>query len=757
MSSVEVAKKTELSMARPKTAVAVFAATLFCSALLMFLIQPMFAKMALPRLGGTAAVWSLALVFFQGVLLLGYAYAHLLVKAFNLRTGVIVHLLVMSCAVISLPISISAEWDMPPDQGEALWLIGLFAACVGLPFFAISANAPMLQSWFSRSGHAQSHDPYFLYGASNAGSFTALLAYPLIVEPFLGLLPQTHLWSAGYVLLTVMVVSCGFMAAAAIPAGAYVNGAGASQAHVTWRQRLLWVALSFVPSGLLVGSTAHIATDLVSAPFMWVVPLAIYLLTFMITFQSKPWISHAYVMDRLGIVVAPLCLFALSPATQLWLVPVHLVAVFTLMMACHGELVRSRPAAGKLTEFYLLMSLGGVLGGMFASLLAPSVFNSVIEYPLLMIAGFAVIGVTGGRPAFGTRFWASLALLPVVLGVLWFTHGFGAEGKHLIMIAWLLLSLAFLLMTATAPLTQAIILLSVMLIYQSVSKIPAPIEQSRSFYGVLSVYPTVDGRYHLLAHGTTKHGSQMRKDANGLRLTSNPEPQSYYYANGPFGSLIRHLRYGGNALENVAVVGLGTGSMLCHALPGENWSFFEIDPEVVRIARDPQYFTYLRDCGPSRVIMGDGRLKLQQEEAGKYDLIVLDAFSSDSVPAHLMTVEALDSYMMRLKPDGMIVFHISNRFMELASVIEGAARARGFEAYYNSLDLKFWNPDAAKLDLRPYLAVVARSPQALRGLTSDPAWHKATAEEVSPAWTDDYSNIIGAIWRNYSGKTPFDR
>lgn len=759
MSSVEVTKRSELPMVRPEVAIAVFGATLFSSALLMFLIQPMFAKMALPRLGGTAAVWSLALVFFQGVLLLGYGYAHILVKAFSLRTGVIIHVLVMASAVISLPISISAGWEIPPEQGEAFWLMGLFAASVGLPFFAISANAPLLQSWFSRSGHAQSHDPYFLYGASNAGSFAALLAYPLAVEPFLGLLPQTHLWSAAYILLVVMVGSCGFLAAVALNATAGAASAEAPAAKVTWVQRLVWVMLSFVPSGLLVGTTAHIATDLVSAPFMWVVPLAIYLLTFVITFQTKPWIGHGFVIDRLGVVIAPLCLFVLSPATQLWLVPLHLLVVFTLMMACHGELVRFRPAAGKLTEFFFLMSLGGVLGGMFASLAAPNIFDSVLEYPLLMIAAFVAVGLVRETGALVTRrLLLALAMLPVALGIVWLTGDAGAEAKNTILISWLLVSLALLLILSREPLAQGVVLVSVMMIYGTVSKIPAPIAQSRSFYGVLSVYPALDGRYHLLAHGTTKHGSQLRKDENGLRITTNPEPQSYYYSNGPFGSLIRHLRDGGSRLERVAIIGLGTGAMACHALPGETWAFYEIDPEVVRIAQDPEYFTYLRDCGNEPpIVMGDGRLRLQQAAPESFDLIVLDAFSSDSVPAHLMTVEALDMYLSKLKPDGVVVFHISNRFMELASVIEGAARARGLKAWYNALDLKYWNPDPSKLDLRPHLAIIGKSPMAVRGLATDEAWHRATADEATTPWTDDYSNVIGAIWRMYSGQNPFDR
>ncbi len=322
----------------------------------------------------------------------------------------------------------------------------------------------------------------------------------------IGLKPQAHLWSAGYILLNVMVAACGFLAATSVAAGASADAARGAEPAISWRTRLMWVMLAFVPSGLLVGTTAHLATDLVSAPFMWVVPLSLFLLTFVITFQTKPILPHGFVRDRLGVMVAPLCLFALSPATQLWLVPIHLFAVFMLMMACHGELVRLRPAAGRLTEFYLLMSLGGVLGGMFASLLAPNVFDSVVEYPLLMIAGFAVTGIAQGSSAFRSRrFWASLALIPLVLAVLWLTDSYSAAIKHFVMISWLLIALALLLATTREALAQAVILVSVMLIYQSVSKIPAPIEQSRSFYGVLSVYPADNGRYHLLAHGTTKH------------------------------------------------------------------------------------------------------------------------------------------------------------------------------------------------------------------------------------------------------------
>ncbi len=750
MSSLGATKgSTASAILSPVAMMTMFSITLFCSALLMFLIQPMFAKMALPRLGGSASVWSLALVFFQTLLLCGYGYAHLLMKGCTVRTGVLIHGAVMLTAMAALPVAIASGWDNPPEEGQAFWLLGLFAASVGLPFFAISANAPLLQSWFARSGHAQSHDPYFLYGASNAGSFTALVAYPFLIEPFLGLEPQSSIWSGGYALLVALVAMCGLLTGLASPADRREVGVESESQAPTWRQRLRWIALSFVPTGLLVGSTAYIATDVVSAPFMWVIPLALYLLTFVITFQRRPWISHDFVMARLGPVVAPLCMLALSPVTQIWLVPIQLFCVFALMMACHGELVRLRPAAGRLTEFYFLMSLGGVLGGAFASLLAPAIFDSVVEYPLLIIASFVLIGVI--RKESRSKGWiigqAALSI-PVVLVMLWTTAGWDSDIKRYTALGWLLGLLVALLVLSKHPLAQAPLLLSVFLIYPSVSNLLPAIERSRSFYGVIAVHPIDHGRAYVMKHGTTEHGTQVRRDANGLRSTAPTEPQSYYYPRGPFGSAINHLHAKNGQFEEVAIVGLGTGSMACYALPGENWSFFEIDPEVVRIARNPDYFTFMSDCAPgARIVIGDGRLKLKQEPDRKYDLIVLDAFSSDSIPVHMITVEAVDVYLSKLKPNGVIMFHISNRFMELSRVVEAASRARGLVAYYNAVDFKFWQPDKTRFDLRAQVAVVARSASALGALTSDPAWHRQDAAELSPPWTDDYSNVPGEIWR----------
>ena len=754
MSSVEAAKSnTAFAIRSPVATMTMFGTTLFCSALLMFLIQPMFAKMALPRLGGSASVWSLALVFFQALLLCGYGYTHFLVKACTPRTGALIHGAVMLAATAGFPVAIASGWDNPPEQGQALWLLGLFAASVGLPFFAISANAPLLQSWFARSGHARSEDPYFLYGASNAGSFAALLAYPFLVEPFLGLKQQSFVWSGGYVLLVALVAMCGFTIRFTSPADGRKTSGGSESQGPTWRARMRLIALSFVPSGLLVGSTAYIATDLVSAPFMWVVPLALYLLTFVIVFQRRPWIPHDFVISRLGVFVAPLCMLALLPVTSIWLVPIQLLCVFALMMACHGELVRLRPAAAHLTEFYFLMSLGGVLGGAFASLLAPVIFDRVIEYPLLIIASFVLIGSIRKEPRFHGRIvgLASLSIL-VVLAMLWATAGWDGDIRRYAALGGLLSLLAAILVLSKHFLAQAPLLLSVFLIYPSVNNLLPAIERARSFYGVIAVHPIDRGRAYVMKHGTTDHGTQVRTDANGLRTTTPPEPQSYYYPRGPFGSVFNHLRAKMGQFEEVAIVGLGTGSTACYALPGETWSFFEIDPEIVRIALNPDYFTFMSECAPgARIVVGDGRLKLKQEPDGKYDLVVLDAFSSDSIPVHMITVEAVDLYLSKLKPGGVILFHISNRYMELSSVVEAVSRARGLVAYHNAMDFKFWQPDKTRLDLISQVAVVARSANALGALTSDPAWHRADAAGLPPPWADDYSNVLGAIWRKSFG------
>src|SRR6188472_4011873 len=382
--------------ARLRLAPALFAVTLFSSALLLFAVQPMFTKMVLPMLGGAPAVWSVAMVFFQTALLLGYAYAHLLSRTLKVARAALVHLAVLAVAALTLPIGIAHGFDMPPSSGVGLWLVGLFAASIGLPFAALSASAPLLQSWFAASGHVQARNPYVLYAASNLGSFAALLAYPLALESLLTLRMQAWAWSVAFAGLAVLIAIAAVVAARG-------NGTVLRAAAVqrpSWRDRAAWAALAAIPAGLVIAVTAYISTDIAAAPLLWVLPLALYLLTFVAVFRDKPWFAHSLVLKIVPFLVAPLAITLLGGDREYWLatMALNLLAMFVLALACHGEVYARRPAPALLTEFYLWTSLGGVIGGIFAGLLAPHLFNTTYEYPILVTAAlFALPGARHGR------------------------------------------------------------------------------------------------------------------------------------------------------------------------------------------------------------------------------------------------------------------------------------------------------------------------------------------------------------------------
>src|SRR4051812_7792335 len=393
----------------------VFAITLFSSALLMFAVQPMFTKMVLPMLGGAPSVWSVAMVFFQGALLIGYAYAHLLARTLSVGHAALVHLAVLGLAALTLPIGIAAGFSDPPSQGIGPWLVGLFAASIGLPFVALSASAPLLQRWFATSGHPQARNPYVLYAASNLGSFAALLAYPLAIESLLTLRAQAWVWSVGFALLALLIAAAAMTAAR----GASVVAAPATAGRPTPRDRASWTVLAAIPAGLVIAVTAYISTDVAAAPLLWVLPLALYLLTFVAVFREKPWFGHDLVVRLAPFLVAPLAITLLSSDRLYWGVTIalHLIALFVLALACHGEVYRRRPAPARLTEFYLWTSFGGVLGGIFAGLLAPHLFNQTYEYPILVIAAvFTLPGAFGGTVRqFAWRIWPALAAAALAL------------------------------------------------------------------------------------------------------------------------------------------------------------------------------------------------------------------------------------------------------------------------------------------------------------------------------------------------------
>jgi len=726
-----------------------YAATLFVSALLLFSIQPMFAKMVLPKLGGAPAVWSVAMVFFQTVLLAGYGYAYVLNRLLSPRWAAMFHLLLLGITAMMLPIAIAPGWGVPPQDGTALWLFGLFAVSIGLPFFTLSASAPLLQSWFASSGHKQAGNPYVLYAASNLGSFAALFAYPVIIEPFLTLKTQTAAWSIGFALLAVLLSFVGLLTARALPAAVQAEAVGDVSANVFERMR--WIALAAVPSGLVIAVTAYLTTDIAAAPFLWVVPLAIYLLTFVAVFRERPWIAHANVVRFVPFAVAPLAVSLIGGEKVFWLtsIALNLVVFALLTLMCHGELYARRPSPRRLTEFYLCTSFGGVIGGGFAGLLAPQIFNGNYEYPILIaLALLCMPGlVTGGSRKALTEA-APWLVASAALALVWYVTRFQPsatlELPFQVLLALLAAAMLFQRQRPMRFFGLVILSFSVTALWRPGI---APIETARSFFGVHKVAEVNDGRARLLYHGTTIHGAQRLRNDDGTPVSGPLLPQTYYYPGGPFAEAIGAVRAARGSLNHVAVVGLGTGTLACHSKGNEHWTFFEIDPEVIRIARDPRRFEFLSRCAPeSPVIAGDARLTLEAS-ADRYDLIVLDAFSSDTIPVHLLTREAVAGYLSKLSPHGVLLLHISNRHLDLTPVVAKVAQSLGLAAFVRE--------DRSAGDLLTTLKADAR----LVVLTRDAAdagsvagnWMPLRPDQSSALWTDDYSNILGIMLRTKFG------
>ncbi len=726
---------------------ATFTAAIFVSAALLFMVQPMFTKMVLPRFGGAPSVWSVAMVFFQAALLAGYAYAHWLTRYAGSRASVVIHLTVMSAAAFALPLSIAEGWGRPPAAGEALWLIGLFAASIGLPFFALAANGPLLQAWFARTDHPDAKDPYFLYAASNVGSFLALLSYPIAVEPFVRLGDQARFWSLGFYLLIALLAACGALLWRSPHRPADIATDGAAPAPPTWRDAAFWVALAAVPSGLLVAVTAHISTDVAAVPLLWVLPLALYLLTFVIVFARRPIIPH-----RLVVAVQPLFIVGLvavlifDPLTTIvGIVAVHVGVFFVNVLMCHGELARTRPAPKYLTAFYLWMSAGGMIGGIATGLIAPYVFNWVAEYPILI--ALAVL-CRPGRALPSDRRWRYLLLgglaaaLLVLVGWALFPIAIGDTVLNWLVGGLLGTSLLFW----RTPLPFAAIVALVLFVNHGA------VEQSnefsvRNFFGVAKISETSDRQFRLLQHGTTLHGGQRIREADGRPASIDPpELLLYYWDGSAIAQALDAVRARVGGPLHFAVIGLGTGSLACRAEPDDTVHYYEIDPAIVRIARDPLLFSFLWVCRPDvPITLGDARLTLADAPDGAYDLIIVDAFSSDAIPIHLLTREAMAIYLKKLSPHGMVVMHISNRHLELASVVAGIAAANGLLTRVDDSD----DIDEAS---NPYkfagtVAAVARSEADFGALARSPDWELKAPDPGQWVWTDDYSNLVGAVIR----------
>jgi hypothetical protein len=718
-----------------------YAVGLFVSAFLLFAVQPMFTKMVLPLLGGAPTVWSVAMVFFQAALLCGYAYAHVIVRRMPLGAGALMHLGLLAVAAATLPIAVTQSLGSPATDHIPLWLIGVLTLSIGLPFAVLSTSAPLLQSWFAASGHLQARNPYVLYAASNFGSFAGLLSYPIFVEPFLTLHAQAELWSIGFGVFAVLV------AAAAVIVARRQNPFAADPAttSVYWHHRLFWVAAASIPAGLVVAVTSYIATDLASAPFLWVLPLAIYLLTFVVTFRDPPLLDNAKVARLVPFAVAPLSVGLLGAPRSYWfaLVVLNLLAFVLLSLLCNGELYKRRPAPEHLTEFYLWTSFGGALGGAFAALAAPQLFALIYEYPILIVAALLVMpnvfapsigrAVTEGGPALMIGLLAIVAQLVFRISL-----PTAAELPFQIVLVALV---ALMLLQRDRPAR----FLSLVALGFVLTGLWQPgfnrIAVVRSFFGVNQVVETADHDYRLLYHGTTLHGAERLDDT----IAARPEPLSYYYRGGPISEGIDAVRAVRHGLRNVAVVGLGTGALACYRQTGEQWTFYEIDPAVAQIARDPRFFTFISSCAPDlSIVIGDARLTLTASKQ-RYDLIILDAFSSDSIPVHLMTREAIAGYLRSLNDGGVILMHISNRYMELADTVAAVGAAEGLVTLIKLDD----RAEALPFDYRlnAEVAALARHLEDLGDLHPHKGWHKLDADLGVRPWTDDYSNLLGAILR----------
>lgn len=815
--------------------------------MLLFMVQPLVGKILLPYLGGTPAVWNTCMVFFQALLLGGYYHAHRLKRVPSLRTQLAIQAAIIGLALVPLAafgfrIDFLTRTILPtPTESNPIpWLLAVLFLTTGLPFFVVSTTAPLLQRWFSQTSHPAARDPYFLYAASNLGSMSTLLAYPFLIEPNLSIGRQALAWAAGFALYGLLIGACGLLAAAN-PAATPIGEAGGGETGRApgWPTILGWVALAFIPSSLMIGCTTHLTTDIAPIPLLWILPLALYLLSFILVFSRIPgWVYPAtFIVLPLAALLAQsgalgellaagsaegipgalaraceksvtlkssdLALLLGLPLLAGWLgstsnrqhifwvlllpatlvvvtalpgmrrfldfpeqqaITWHLALLLAASMVCHGELSRDRPAASHLTTFYLAMSVGGVLGGAFNTIVAPMAFNRMVEYPLvaalacLMIPGFDVPrgfawlrGLTQG----------AVASVGAGAGVLLLAIGFVAIGDAR---RWA---------SQWIPRDNNPVFAWVHHLIE-INLQDRHLLERRNFFGSFTVQeshhqasywvPLAEAEihesltYHKLLHGTTNHGMQVFSPDSMRR-----ETVTYFHKTGAIGQLFeslgeRQARKG--RPQRVAVLGVGTGTLAAYAEKDWALTLFEIDPEVVNTSyRDPleRYFTFLGDAerrgARVEVRLGDGRKLIERHDAaaGRFDVLFMDAFASDSVPVHLLTREAFQSYFDKLEDDGMVVVNIANRYLNFEPVLANLAESMGWSMIIqggSGIDRidKYgtnWVVISRKREDTGTLPDLGRRFETDGDEPWVESWRAGVAQPALGVWTDDYSNIVG--------------
>ncbi len=722
-----------------------FVVTIVTGSFLLFLTQPMIARMALPRVGGAPSVWNSAMLVYQLLLLAGYAYAHWIVRLKPRRQAGL-HIVLFGVAALWLPIGLTQA--VPPGNFEpALWVPWFLLTSIGPVFFIVSAQAPLMQRWYALE--TSRGDPYPLYAASNLGSFAGLLSYPLLVEPLMSLHQQSWLWTAIYAVLVVLVVAC----ALTVPPNAVEVVPEHSEPAPTMKQTLRWVALAAVPSGLMLSTTTHLTTDIVAIPMLWVLPLGLYLLSFVTAFAG--WRKPADFITMLApiiILVAGGLVFGRGAQNPLYPVTLGLLLLFAIAVALHGELFRLRPAASHLTRFYLAMSIGGMIGGLFCAIIAPLVFDWAYEYPLLVLAAAFMVPQMPLVPWMPGLEWLMRLALPLMAVLLsaavWIMHQRGMA-PQIVLVGSILISLLALACLGRRV-AFAVCLLALMISYDDRGVLRTSFEggRTRSYFGIYEVrnYRDANGQplVRTLTHGTTLHGKQ------NLTPGLEREPTTYYARRSGVGIALTNAdsMFGPN--PRIGVVGLGSGTLSCYAFPNQSWTFFEIDPAMVDVARNR--FTFLSSCAPqARIVLGDARLSLGDRSrvpANSIDILAVDAFSSDAVPMHLLTHEALQVYGQAVQPNGIVLFHISNRYLDLRPVIAELAES----SHWQSAMLEYV-PTPEEEERGATVSVwiaLTRNPETLQRLEQlsggdASAWRSVDPQPGFSGWTDDHASILPII------------
>ncbi len=784
--------------------VAIYSLTLFISAFLLFWVQLWVGKLLLPLLGGAPGVWNTCMVFFQAILLLGYGYAHILSTRLTPRYQAIVHTFLILIPLTLLPLGLTVGISPPSNNNPLVWLLGILIVTVGLPSLAIATTAPLMQRWFAIV--TKNSDPYFLYSASNVGSLLSLVSYPLFLETNFSLSQQSILWAIGYGILAGLTGVCAIVLGSlpskkkqfpnlSIPSPEVIEEAIITIDFIdtknvqtmgnpelsastfiptiipTKSQQLRWIVLAFLPASLLLGTTTYITTDIAAVPLFWAIPLIVYLITFILAFAKNPWFNHQKLLPLLPAFLTALVISFLLQIMRpiALLVPLHLLGLFIVSYICHGELAKDRPEANYLTLFYFWISVGGLCGGIFNAITSPLLFTSILEYPLVLMISFLLLPklidkdlVDKNQPTFRFSVPISLGLILATLAI-GFTLRFvwlDWLGIALVMGIWVGVYQAFNL--SKIRLVVGILIFSLMGQF-SLTTMGKVLVSDRSFFGVYRVVSQQQGRYYSLFHGTTLHGKQSRDQKNQL------EPLTYFSRSGPIGQVFSYISSKtapkssdklSDQPTHIAVLGLGVGTLASYARSGQEWIFYEIDPAVVKIATNPEYFSFLTDnlqnpANPIKhqIILGDGRLQLARANDNYYDLLIMDAFSSDAIPTHLVTLEAIQLYLQKLKDNGIIAINISNRFINLEPILTNLSQQLKLVSY-SQIDRTISPEQKIQGKTASQWIILAKTPESLGTLISDSRWHNsnkmASKTNSKPTvWTDDFSDIWQVLKFNH--------